>query len=92
MRSRWEVHGVGLDLWLLKGELNLGWLVEFLLGSALDASLYHAIPGVASLVCLLWLSPSIPAELSVGPLALPFLFFQVRYLLLYHLLQLILQH
>lgn len=52
--------------------MNLGWLVEFLPRSALDASLYHAIPGAASLLCLLLLSLRSSAELTVGAPALPF--------------------
>ena len=71
--SRGEVDGIVLDLWLLKAELNLGWLIEFLPGSAFDASLFHAVPAVASFVCVLRLSLRSSAGLRVGPLALSLL-------------------
>ena len=43
-----EINAIGLDLQLLKGEWELGWLAEFLPGQLLVS---HAIPKVFKVSC-----------------------------------------
>lgn len=44
-----EVNAIGLDLQLLKGEWDLGWLAEFLPG---QLSVSHAVPKAVSCACI----------------------------------------